>query len=90
MGSSHELPILQTNPSLHGVFKVGINLHSVPENTLMVGDSEYDLQAAKRAGVKSAGVAWSLKGEACLNKYQPDYMLHDMRDLLPIVGINEG
>ncbi|MBC8081518.1 MAG: pyrophosphatase PpaX [Gorillibacterium sp.] len=65
-------------------------LQSDPEKTLMVGDSEYDLQAAKRAGVKSAGVAWSLKGEAHLNQYQPDYMLHDMRDLLQIVGINEG
>ncbi|MCL6456573.1 MAG: pyrophosphatase PpaX [Gorillibacterium sp.] len=65
-------------------------LHSDPKRTLMVGDSEYDLQAAKRAGAKSAGVAWSLKGEAYLNRYRPDYMLHDMRELLPIVGINEG
>ena len=64
-------------------------LKADPKKTLMVGDSQYDLQAAQRAGVKSAGVAWSLKGEAYLNQFEPDYMLHDMRDLLPIVGIHE-
>jgi len=35
----------------------------------------------------TAGVAWSSKGEAFLQTYEPTYMLHDMRDLLTIIGV---
>lgn len=62
-------------------------MQSDPDKTLMVGDSQYDLQAGQQAGVKVAGVSWSLKGEAYLNQFNPDYMLRDMRELLDIVGI---
>ena len=54
---------------------------------LMVGDSQYDILAAQQAGVKAAGVAWTLKGEAFLQQYKPDYMLHDMRELLALAGV---
>lgn len=56
------------------------------QETLMVGDSQYDIVAGQKAGVHTAGVAWSLKGEEYLLSYKPDYMLRDMRDLLYIVG----
>ncbi|WIV19362.1 pyrophosphatase PpaX [Paenibacillus polygoni] len=55
-----------------------------PSETLMVGDSPVDIQSAKAAGVKAAGVAWSLKGEAKLREYDPDYILHDMHDILTL------
>ena len=42
-----------------------------PGTTLMVGDSQYDLQAARNAGVDSAGVAWSLKGPDFLKAIYP-------------------
>ncbi|HWL13709.1 MAG TPA: pyrophosphatase PpaX, partial [Ureibacillus sp.] len=38
-----------------------------------------------KAGVKSAGVAWSIKGEAYLRQFNPDYILQHMTDLLTIV-----
>ncbi|MNI49441.1 Pyrophosphatase PpaX [compost metagenome] len=44
------------------------------------------MQSAKAAGVLAAGVAWSLKGEATLRKYDPDYIIHDMDEILTIVG----
>jgi len=55
--------------------------------TLMVGDSPFDLQAAQAAGAVSVAVSWSLKGEDELRKYDPHIVIHDMKDLLPIVGI---
>ncbi|MCK8489620.1 pyrophosphatase PpaX [Paenibacillus sp. MBLB2552] len=61
-------------------------LNADPARTLMVGDSAADLQCAKAAGVQAAGVAWSLKGEAMLRKYDPDYILQDMTDLYGILG----
>ncbi|MBO9608869.1 MAG: pyrophosphatase PpaX [Paenibacillaceae bacterium] len=77
-------------PDPEGIVKAMQLLDANPETTLMVGDSQFDLLAAQAAGVKSAGVAWSLKGEAFLRQYKPDYMLHDMRDLLDIAGVTRG
>jgi pyrophosphatase PpaX len=62
---------------------LGADIHQ----TLMLGDSPYDIEAANRAGVISAGVSWSLKGEEALKPYHPDYMISDMRELLQIVGV---
>jgi pyrophosphatase PpaX len=56
-----------------------------PSKTIMVGDSEYDIQAGNRAGVATAGVSWSLKGEDYLRQFQPNVILQDLRELVPIV-----
>ncbi|MNP12038.1 Pyrophosphatase PpaX [compost metagenome] len=58
-----------------------MELGSDHSKTLMVGDSPVDIQAAQAAGVLSAGVSWSLKGEQKLREYNPDYILHTMNDL---------
>ncbi|MCA1292369.1 pyrophosphatase PpaX [Paenibacillus sp. alder61] len=62
------------------------NLGADPDKTLMVGDSAADIQSAKAAGVKAAGVAWSLKGVDVLKQYNPDYILEDMMDLYGVLG----
>lgn len=67
------------------VLKALENLGADPAATLMVGDSEYDLLAGARAGTHTAGVAWSMKGEEFLARFEPNYILRDMRELLPIV-----
>lgn len=68
-------------PVLKAIEKLGV----AKEDVLMIGDNYHDIEAGKNAGVKTAGVAWSIKGEAFLRKYNPDYMLQRMEDLLPIV-----
>jgi pyrophosphatase PpaX len=73
-------------PDPEAVLKALELMKAAPEETIMIGDSKYDIIAGQAAGVKTAGVAWSLKGEAHLREFNPDYMLHDMRDLLEIVG----
>lgn len=60
-------------------------LDANPRHTLMVGDTQFDVLAAHAAGIRCAGVSWSLKGEKFLRKYNPTYMLQDMRDLLHII-----
>lgn len=62
-------------------------LDASPEHTLMVGDSHYDILSARGAGVASAAVSWSLKGEAYLKTFSPDFVIRDMRELKPIVGV---
>jgi pyrophosphatase PpaX len=75
------------NPKPHPepVLKAMSELGAIPESTLMIGDSRYDIESAQRAGVDSAGVAWSLKGEEYLHSFSPTFMLKDMKDLLKLL-----
>lgn len=84
--------VTQPKPHAEPVLTAIRNLGVDPGKTLMVGDSVVDIQSAKAAGVRAAAVSWSLKGEETLRKYEPDYIIHDMRDLYDIVqqGTNES
>ncbi|MDA7025558.1 pyrophosphatase PpaX [Bacillus sp. CLL-7-23] len=62
-------------------------LDSLPEEAIMIGDNYHDILAGQNAGTKTAGVAWSIKGEKNLEKYHPDYMLVEMRDLLHVLEV---
>lgn len=77
--------VSQAKPHPEPVLTAVANLGVDPARTLMVGDSAVDIQSAKAAGVRVAAVAWSLKGEDTLRKYDPDYIIHDMKDLYTIV-----
>ncbi len=72
-------------PHPEPVLKAMEDLDADPAKTVMVGDSSYDIRAAKEAGIDVAAVKWSLKGVDYLKKYQPNYLIDDMRDLLDIV-----
>lgn len=72
-------------PSPDPVLKAMELVSANPQTTLMVGDSQYDIQAAQNAGIHSAGVAWSLKGPDFLKQFNPTYILEGMMDIVPIV-----
>lgn len=78
-----------TNPKPHpeSVQKALENLHADPEQAIMIGDNYHDIKSGNQAGTKTAGVAWSVKGEAYLQQFNPTYMLNDMTDLLKIIGV---
>jgi pyrophosphatase PpaX len=60
-------------------------LDSTPEETIMVGDNHHDIVGGQNAGVRTAAVAWSIKGREYLTTFNPDYMLENMTDLLSIL-----
>ncbi|SFE93479.1 pyrophosphatase PpaX [Alteribacillus iranensis] len=60
---------------------------SSPDQTIMVGDSQYDILGGKNAGVKTAGVGWSIKGEDYLRSLEPTIILDTMPDLLDFLGV---
>lgn len=60
-------------------------LDSTPDQALMVGDNFHDILGGQNAGVRTAAVAWALKGEEHLQTFKPDYMLHHMTDLFKII-----
>ncbi|AOV06895.1 pyrophosphatase PpaX [Sporosarcina ureilytica] len=60
------------------------------EEALMIGDNYHDIVGGQNAGVQTAGVAWSVKGEDFLQEYNPDYMLQHISDLLPLLKGEQG
>ncbi|WHZ02321.1 pyrophosphatase PpaX [Neobacillus sp. YX16] len=78
--------VKKVKPDPEPIFLALEKLGSKPEEALMVGDNFHDVLAGKNAGTKTAGVAWSIKGREYLAKYEPDFMLENMTDLLSILG----
>ena len=68
-------------PILLAVEKLGV----AKEDAIMIGDNSHDILGGKNAGVRTAGVAWALKGRDFLQQFNPDYMLEHMSDLISIV-----
>lgn len=79
--------IEKPKPDPEPIFKALEILDAKPEHTMMVGDSRYDIEAGKNAGVKTAGVAWTIRGREYLASFEPDYILDSMTDLLEILGV---
>ncbi|MFB6366993.1 pyrophosphatase PpaX [Paenibacillus elgii] len=77
----------KAKPDPEGIHKAVRELGGELSSALMVGDSHYDIEAAHNAGIPSVAVAWSLKGTEYLKQYKPTHIIQDMRDIVPIVGI---
>jgi len=61
------------------------------KSVIMIGDNQADIMAGQNAGVYSAGVAWSFKGENHLSEVNPDFMLKNMKDIYRVIQeIEEG
>jgi pyrophosphatase PpaX len=74
-------------PHPEPVMKALAKLNASADTALMVGDNYHDILAGKNAGTQTAGVSWAQKGKESLLKYEPTYMLHDIRDILTITGV---
>jgi pyrophosphatase PpaX len=63
-------------------------LGSLPEESIMVGDSKHDILGGKNAGTLTAGVAWSAKGREYIASFEPDYILEKMADILDCLNVD--
>jgi phosphoglycolate phosphatase len=52
-----------------------------PEECLFIGDSATDMQAGRRAGVKTCAVLWGYGQRADMARWSPDYWLEQPSDL---------
>ena len=57
-------------------------LGAKPEDCLFVGDSEADMEAGRRAGVKICAVRYGYGKPEALARWKPDYWVSDLRELL--------
>ncbi|ASK62741.1 pyrophosphatase PpaX [Virgibacillus phasianinus] len=79
--------VTHAKPHPEPIIKAMNELGSDASSTLMVGDNTHDIEAGQNAGVKTAGVAWSIKGKETLQSLNPTYILEDMRDLFSIAEV---
>lgn len=58
-------------------------LDAAPKDCLFVGDSETDMEAGRRAGIKICAVRYGYGNPEALARWQPDYWIDSLTDLLP-------
>ncbi len=57
-------------------------LRARPEDCLLVGDSPADMEAGRRAGVRICAVRYGYGDPRDLARFEPDFWIDDLRDLL--------
>lgn len=79
-----ETPDVRRKPAPDALLRVMADAGVGAEDTLMVGDTEMDIAAARAAGVRVAAVTYGQHGTARLSAATPDYLLSKMPELLAI------
>lgn len=74
----------QKKPDPVGVFTLMQEAQAERGQTLIVGDSETDIQTGRNAGVRTCGVTYGL-GRHTLDAWPPDVLLDDLRQLPPLL-----
>ena len=81
-------PGLAHKPSPEPLLKICSDLSAEPGNTMIVGDSEMDVQCGKNAHSKTCGVTYGYRTKESLEIEQPDFIIDKMEELLYIPGVN--
>lgn len=68
-------------PEPECVFKAMEMLNAKPDETVVVGDSPYDLLCARNAGVRSALVSWTIFPKESFENIPADFNVRNMGDL---------
>lgn len=72
-------------PDPEPVFLALERLGIPPKDAVMVGDTSFDVQAGKRAGVSTVGVTYGFLGPQIIEE-KPDFLANDISDLVSILG----
>jgi HAD superfamily hydrolase (TIGR01509 family) len=56
-----------------------------PGETVIIGDSEHEVDAGKYAGIKTIAVTWGFKDEESLAEAKPDYIINDINELQSLI-----
>ncbi|RPI66168.1 MAG: HAD family hydrolase [Ignavibacteriales bacterium] len=76
---------LAIKPDAEPLLAICNELDVNPSSTLMVGDSDLDIRCGKNAGAKTCAVSYGYRKLAVLREENPDYIIHNIPDLLQVV-----
>ncbi len=71
-------------PDPEGILKALTNFSNA-KNILYVGDAVTDIEAGKRANIKTCGVLYSSHSEELI-KCEPNYLVHNLNGILKLLG----
>ena len=60
-------------------------LKACSRNSLMIGDMAVDIEAGRKAGIKTCGVTYGIGKEEEIRKASPDFIINDIAELKDIV-----
>ena len=72
---------IANKPSAEPLIFICNNLNVLPKNTLMVGDTELDIQCGKNAAAKTCAAAYGYRPLEVLKKENPDYIVNQINEL---------
>jgi phosphoglycolate phosphatase-like HAD superfamily hydrolase len=75
-----------SKPAPDVIFKALEAMGARPEDCLFVGDSCADMEAGKRAGVKTCAVRYGYGEAEALARFSPDYWISDLRELAGVTA----
>lgn len=79
-------PGIAHKPSPEPLQKICADLNANILNTLIVGDSEMDIQCGRNAGSKTCAVTYGYRTKKELQKSYPDFMIDQIQDLDKIIN----
>ena len=77
--------ITDANNKLEPVQKIIKENNLNLEDTYFVGDSNHEIDVAKKAGIKSVAVTWGFTSERKLRDKNPDYVAHNSYELEGVI-----
>lgn len=80
-----ETIITDANDKLEPVRKIITENKLDPANTFFVGDSNHEIDVAKKTGIKSVAVTWGFTSENNLKARNPDYIAHNAGELESVI-----
>jgi phosphoglycolate phosphatase len=73
----------EKKPSAKPVLYVVSKLNVSPGESIVVGDSYYDIEAGKRAGIRTVAVTYGYQPKELLR--EADYLIEDLRELISLI-----
>lgn len=83
--SSGETQEVKRKPAPDTLLKAIEELESDPARSILIGDSEVDIKAAKNARIPSIAVSWGFRDREELEKTGADYIVDTTEEILDIV-----
>ncbi len=80
-----ETQLIKRKPAPDSIFEAVKELGSDLARTVLVGDSETDVQTAKNAGIPCIGVTWGFRSREVLRSEGAAYLIDTPRELLTLL-----
>lgn len=80
-----ELPSIAKKPDPEAALLIADKCNINPCEVLFIGDSIYDIQTGKNAGMKTVAVNWGYQPESMLLSEKPDFIAHKPSDIIEYI-----